>query len=335
MINAKMRTAIQSVQVMGSSDVENCSSKSATEGASQLTSPPTSNSHHEKKQETSWRTSILSKGTPRHQFISLTCIVVLASHFVVMNTSGFTNSFGALQSHFIDTYNEPSSTVSWVGSMQIFLYFFIGVFSGRLTDAGYFRVTFLAGSLASVVGIFAASFGSELWVMFLTLDLGVGLGNGLMSCPMFAVMSPYFSARRGLAIGITTCGSCTGGLVYSAIMRQLIPTLGFPWTMRVIALIQLVTLGMANVCLRPRTKVQKATSWVDWTAFEDFRFNYYTVSVFLVSANMSPACVRLLTGIFLVLAGSVYLYLLRRRLFAIIYLTAILIPEVNGPSFNI
>ncbi|KAI6765849.1 hypothetical protein HG530_006919 [Fusarium avenaceum] len=198
-----------------------------------------------------------------------------------MNTSGFTNSFGALQSHFIDTYNEPSSTVSWVGSMQIFLYFFIGVFSGRLTDAGYFRVTFLAGSLASVVGIFAASFGSELWIMFLTLGLGVGLGNGLMSCPMFAVMSPYFSARRGLAIGITTCGSCTGGLVYSAIMRQLIPTLGLPWTMRVIALIQLFTLGMANVCLRPRTKVQKATSWVDWTAFEDFRFNYFTLSVFL------------------------------------------------------
>ncbi|TVY74697.1 Monocarboxylate transporter 10 [Fusarium oxysporum f. sp. cubense] len=89
-------------------------------------------------------------------------LIVLSSHFVVMNTSGFTNCFGALQSYFIGEFGEPSSSVSWIGSMQIFLYFFIGAFSGRLTDAGYFRVTFFTGSLVHVVGILAASFGSEL-----------------------------------------------------------------------------------------------------------------------------------------------------------------------------
>ncbi|KAF5679143.1 riboflavin transporter MCH5 [Fusarium heterosporum] len=218
------------------------------------------------KDVTSWRTSIL---------------IVLSSHFIVMNTSGFTNSFGAIQSHLIDTFNQPSSIVSWIGSMQIFLYFFIGIFSGRLTDAGYFRVTFLGGSLASVIGIFAASFGSKLWIMFLTLGLGVGLGNGLMSCPMLAVMSPYFSKRQGLAIGITMCGSCTGGLLYSGIMRQLIPTLGFAWTMRVIALIQFITLGMANICLRPRTEGKKTKGWIDWSAFRDARFNHYSTAIFL------------------------------------------------------
>ncbi|KAF5227352.1 hypothetical protein FAUST_11829 [Fusarium austroamericanum] len=178
---------------------------------------------------TRWQTSIL---------------IVLSAHFVVMNTSGFTNSFGALQSHFIQEFNEPASTVSWIGSMQIFFYFFLGIFSGRLTDIGYFRATFLAGSLAMVAGIFASSFGSKLWVMFLTLGVGVGLGNGLMSCPMLAVVSQYFTERRGLAIGVAMCGSCTGGLVYSGIMRELIPQLGFAWTMRVIALIQFSLLGL-------------------------------------------------------------------------------------------
>lgn len=317
--------------------MEDCSSKSTTR-ASQLSSAPTNNSYHEKKPETSWRTSILSKGIPKTSIhiadLHSRALITLRRHEHLRLHKFLWRTLKPLQSHFIDTYIEPSSTVSWVGSMQIFLYFFIGVFSGRLTDAGYFRVTFLAGSLASVVSIFAASFGSELWIMFPTLGLGVGLGNGLMSCPMFAVMSPYFSARRGLAIGITTCGSCTRGLVYSAIMRQLILTLGFPWTMRVIALIQLVTLGMANVCLRPRTKVEKTTSWVDWTAFEDFRFNNYTISVVLVSANMSRVFLRLLTDISLVLAGSVYLHFLRRRLFANINLASILIPEVNGSSLG-
>ncbi|RGP78414.1 hypothetical protein FLONG3_3550 [Fusarium longipes] len=207
--------------------------------------------------------------------------VVLSAHFVVMNTSGFLNSFGALQSHFIETFNEPASTVSWIGSMQIFLYFFVGIFSGRLTDVGYYRSTFLTGSVAIVVAIFASSFGSKLWIMFLTLGLTVGLGNGLISCPMVTVTSSYFSERRGLAISIAMCGSCTGGLVYSGIMRQLIPQLGFAWTMRVIALIQLVTLGFANICLRPRTEGKKSRDWVDWSAFRDARFNNYAAATFM------------------------------------------------------
>ncbi|GKU21276.1 unnamed protein product [Fusarium langsethiae] len=217
------------------------------------------------KDVTSWQTTIL---------------IILSAHFVVMNTSGFLNSFGALQSHFVQEFDEPASTVSWIGSMQIFLYFFLGTFSGRLTDMGYFRITFLAGSLAMVIGIFASSFGSKLWVMFLTLGVGVGLGNGLMSCPMLAIVSQYFSERRGLAVGVAMCGSCTGGVVYSGIMRQLIPELGFSWTMRVIALIQFVTLAFANICLRPRTKGSKSPDWIDWSAFRDTRFNNFAIATF-------------------------------------------------------
>ncbi|EXM18312.1 hypothetical protein FOTG_13584 [Fusarium oxysporum f. sp. vasinfectum 25433] len=205
---------------------------------------------------------------------------------VEAGSTSWSHAWIVTRSYFIGEIGEPSSAVSWIGSMQIFLYFFIGAFSGRLTDAGYFRVTFFTGSLAHVVGIFTASFGSELWIMFVTLGLGVGLGNGLMSsaamsCPMLAVMSQYFTKRRGMAVGITMCGSCTGGLIYSSILRQLISSLGFPWTMRVIALIQFVTLAFANICLRPRTSAKSISGWVDWTAFRDVRFNHYAIATFM------------------------------------------------------
>jgi hypothetical protein len=67
MTNVKMHTPVQPVQVMELSDIEDCSSKSATP-ASQLSSPPSNNRYHEKKQETSWCTSILSKRTPQTSF---------------------------------------------------------------------------------------------------------------------------------------------------------------------------------------------------------------------------------------------------------------------------
>ncbi|RSL57210.1 hypothetical protein CEP53_006547 [Fusarium sp. AF-6] len=94
-------------------------------------------------------------------------------------------------------------------------------------------------------------------------------------------MAPNFTSRRGLALGIAACGSATGGLVYSVIVRQLIPAVGFPWTMRVIALVQLGTLAMANMCLRPHAISKKYTGWVDWSAFRDARYNYYAVASFL------------------------------------------------------
>ena len=49
------------------------------------------------------------------------------------------NSFGVFQTYYVDFLGRSVSDVSWIGSIQVFLTFFIGTFTGRLTDAGYFR----------------------------------------------------------------------------------------------------------------------------------------------------------------------------------------------------
>lgn len=210
-----------------------------------------------------------------------------------MNTWGFTNSFGAFQTYLTDTLNSSPSTISWIGSMQIFLLFFMGTISGRLTDSGHFRVVFFVGSLATVVGIFASSFCHQFWQFFLALGVAVGVGNGCLFCPMLTVMSPYFDKRRAMAIGIVACGSASGGLIYSSIARQLVPSVGFPWTMRTISLIQFALLAVANVYLRPRVPAKSSSPWVDWAAFRDMRYSYYAISSFFVSNpdEQLPVCV--------------------------------------------
>lgn len=78
-------------------------------------------------------------------------------HLVVFNTWGYIISFGVFQSYYVTTLNHPPSDVSWVGSVQIFLLFFIGTFSGRATDYGLFRATFLLGSFFLLLGVFMTS----------------------------------------------------------------------------------------------------------------------------------------------------------------------------------
>jgi len=53
------------------------------------------------------------------------------THLIVFNTWGYINSFGVFQTYYVTTLKHPPSDVSWVGSIHMFLLFFIGTFSGR------------------------------------------------------------------------------------------------------------------------------------------------------------------------------------------------------------
>jgi hypothetical protein len=63
-------------------------------------------------------------------------VAVAAGHLVIMNTWGYINSFGVFQAYYATELGLPPATISWIGSIQVFLLFFIGTFTGRITDAG-------------------------------------------------------------------------------------------------------------------------------------------------------------------------------------------------------
>lgn len=206
---------------------------------------------------------------------------VACAHLVVVNTWGIITSFGIFQSYYTQTLGRAPADISWIGSVQIFLLFFIGTFTGRLTDAGYFRAVFALGSLLQLLGIFASSWAAgSYWQLFLAQGVCMGVGNGCMFCPTMAIASTYFSKKRMLAIGIVASGSATGGLVFPVMVRELLPRVGFAWTMRAIGLISLLTLAVCNVFLRPRVKPRKAGPLVEWKAFKEMEYTFYMLGSF-------------------------------------------------------
>lgn len=204
-------------------------------------------------------------------------------HLVVMNTWGFVNSFGVFQTYYVTSLHETPSTISWIGTIQIFLLFFIGTFTGRLTDAGYFRHVFLTGSILVVLGLFMASLSTTYWQLFLAQGVCCGLGNGCLFCPALSLLSTYFSKRRGLAIGLAATGSATGGMVFSAMVQQLLPRAGFPWTMRSLAFIQLGCLTLCNLLMRTRVQPRRAGALVDWKSFKEATYSLFAAGMFFVS----------------------------------------------------
>ncbi|KAJ5652497.1 hypothetical protein N7507_009923 [Penicillium longicatenatum] len=206
---------------------------------------------------------------------------VALGHMIIFNTWGYINSFGVFQTYYTTSLGRSPSDISWVGSIQIFLLFFIGTFSGRATDAGYFRFTLTVGATLEVFCIFMTSLCTEYWQLFLAQGLGQGIGCGLMFCPTLALISTYFDKRRGIAIGLTASGSATGGLVFPAVVLRLLPQIGYGWTMRVLGFITLATLIPCVLLFKQRLPPRTSGPLVEWTAFKELPYLLFAVGMFL------------------------------------------------------
>ncbi|KAK7227149.1 hypothetical protein V2G26_015152 [Clonostachys chloroleuca] len=206
----------------------------------------------------------------------------IAVHFIISNSWGFINSFGTWQSYYVTLLPERTAfEISMIGSLTVFLLFFIGTFTGRLTDAGYFRQCYVIGSIFQIGGIVCTSFCTKYWQFILAQGLCIGIGNGFLFCPSLALVSTYFLKRRAIAIGITAAGGVTGGVIFPVMARQLLPKIGFPWTIRAIALVQLVCLAISNILAKPRIKPRRQGPIIEIQAFKELEYTSYAVAAFL------------------------------------------------------
>lgn len=204
----------------------------------------------------------------------------VAGHLVIFNCWGYLTSFGLFQSYYTTSLNASPSAISWIGSVQIFFIYFIGTFSGRALDAGYFRPVVTIGSILQVLGVFTTSVSSKYWQLFLAQGICKGLGDGLVFCPTISLIATYFTTKRSAAIGIAASGGATGGIVFPLIAQQLLPRVGFGWTVRSMAFVILlnatVFLAVARTRLPPRT----AGPLVEWTAFRDPAYSLFCTGMF-------------------------------------------------------
>ncbi|KAH7129340.1 major facilitator superfamily domain-containing protein [Dactylonectria estremocensis] len=204
----------------------------------------------------------------------------VAGQFVFMSTWGWINSFGVFQTYYKEILDRPASDISWIGSIGVFLHFFVGTMTGRLVDAGHFRKVFATGIIIQAGGIFATSTSTSYWQLMLAQGVCVGIGNGCLFCPILAVLSTYFAHRRALAMGFAACGSVTGGLIFPSLVREMLPTVGFAWTLRTVALIQVVSLSLALALAKPRIKPRVSAPLIDLAAFRELEYTFYTIGCY-------------------------------------------------------
>ncbi|EGR44560.1 uncharacterized protein TRIREDRAFT_70172 [Trichoderma reesei QM6a] len=254
-------------------EVEKCSAEQDGNTTCDSDQPPPLNGPHQHQDA--------SNDPPDGGFAAWTHVLLM--HIIFFNTWGVANGYGVFQDYYTQTLHQSQSSISWIGSAQVFFLFSIGAVAGRLTDAGHFRVTFACGVALQLLGIFMTSLCTEYWQIFLAQAVCLGIGNGLTFCPALAVLSQYFKRYRAFAVGLSAAGAAVGGLVYPVLINRLIfhDNFGFPWTLRIMGFIMLATYIPCLIWFKPRLPPHKTGAWTDTSAFRDVPFLFFALSMFL------------------------------------------------------
>ncbi|KAI5811768.1 major facilitator superfamily domain-containing protein [Peziza echinospora] len=213
--------------------------------------------------------------------------VAIGGHCVMLVTWGYANSFGFFQSHYLLTVpNTNSSSISLVGTIQLFCLFFVGTFSGQALDTGHYRKIYLAGSLLVLLGIFTTSFSHSYYQLFLSHGLCVGIGNGLLFIPTISLVATYFKRNRGLAIALSASGSATGGVIIPMLIQSLLPRLGFKSTIRILGGVVAFFLLLASLLLKTRLPPRRSPGLFDPAAFKCPPLLLFAAGIFLTSLGL-------------------------------------------------
>ncbi|CAK7242533.1 MAG: hypothetical protein STHCBS139747_004028 [Sporothrix thermara] len=176
---------------------------------------------------------------------------------------GTSMMFGIYQLYYTQTLGLDSATVSWVGSVQTFMTYFLSTVSGLLADAGYTRQVTAVGTVLVVAGglgtSFAAPAAPAVFVpgqpvppaLFVSQAVITGVGLGLLTAPALPSINGFFDKRRSLALAMSTMGTSAGGAVLPVVVQFLLPTIGFGWAVRCATFLALVVCATAALLLRP------------------------------------------------------------------------------------
>ncbi|EAU80686.2 hypothetical protein CC1G_08293 [Coprinopsis cinerea okayama7 len=175
------------------------------------------------------------------------------------------------------------SAIAWIGSMQYSLVYIPGVFAGRLCDLGYFKVPFITGASIAVLAIFLIAESTKYWQLLVTQGIMLGLGAGICDGALFPVVAHWWYKRRGLVFGLAAVGASAGGAVYPIAARELIPLVGFPWTMRIMGFFSAFALGSASILVSRRLPPKNMPGGIfNLAVFKNKTFSVYCGSTLVI-----------------------------------------------------
>ena len=209
-------------------------------------------------------------------------VIVIAGHMLITLDGMVLYSFGIFLPYLNEAFGLSTAVGSSFFSLRCVCMAFSFVFAGRLIDTHDARYLTFFGGLIGALGFLLSAYANNIWELYITYSVMVGIGDGFLYILPVTVISRWFVKKRALAIGIATAGVPVSGLVVNPLTTWLIESFGYERALVYISVIFTVILCSAllvknrpeEMGLRPYGEnsedAMKDTGASDWSAKEAF-----------------------------------------------------------------
>ncbi len=189
-------------------------------------------------------------GTPVRRTFYYGWVIVIASAVIMTMQAGILYSFGVFFKHLIAEFGWSRAGTSGAYSLFMISSGVFAVVMGWLVDrSGPARVMVFTSFLAGL-GLVLTSRVTELWQLYLTYGIIVGIGTSAAFITVIATTARWFTHHRGLALGIVSSGVGLGTLVLVPTAERLIAAYGWSITYFIIGLATWALMVPASLFLR-------------------------------------------------------------------------------------
>lgn len=116
------------------------------------------------------------------------------------------------------------------------------------------KISMLIGTALVSLSFLTSSFATKIWHLCLAQGCCFGYGMGFLYLTSATIVPQWFTKKRSLAVGLASSGAGFGGIVYNLGAGAAIPSLGLPWTYRLLALLTFVVNLICSILLKDRNK---------------------------------------------------------------------------------
>ena len=183
-------------------------------------------------------------------------VVAGVTFLAMLTTSAALGLPGAMLKPLSDEFGWSTDQLSSVFAVRFALFGLLGpfaaVFIGRY---GLRRVMMTAAAFIALAMVLATQI-TELWQLFILWGLVLGCGTGLTALVLGAmVANRWFTARRGLVVGLLAASTATGQLIFLPIAAWLIENVGWRYAVIPVFVACVVVASLVFMLMQDSPKV--------------------------------------------------------------------------------
>ncbi|KAM0468753.1 hypothetical protein ACHAP7_010537 [Fusarium lateritium] len=219
---------------------------------------------------------------------------VLGSLLFLIPSFGFMASIGTVQSYLsLNQLKDHSvSEIGWISGVYLFLSLVPNFFIGSMLDRYGPRILSPIGGVFSTVTFILMAECKTYWQFMLCFGVFGSIGTSICCTTGIGVVGKLFVRRRGLAMGTAVMGTSLGSIIFPLLLRSTFKTLGWAWSMRIVALVVGCVTTSGVICFLPFQRLVSSTgkekeakdpgSAFDLSAWKNPTFAFVSCGVFLI-----------------------------------------------------